>query len=79
MPTSRRIARALVLTEWKLVKKPNDSDEIANQARSQVRSYAAGLLGDLELKRTRYVVLVTKKICYRPKMSMTEQSLTGIS
>jgi hypothetical protein len=67
MPRSRRIARALVLTEWKLVKKPNDSDEIAKQARSQVRNYAAGVLGDLELKRTRYVVLVTKKDLLPPK------------
>ena len=67
MPTTRRIARALVLTEWKLVEKLKDAEKIAEQARSQVRIYAAGLLGDLELKRTRYVVLVTKKDLSPPK------------
>ena len=61
MQTARRIARALVLTEWKLVKDSNEINKIALNARTQAAIYAAGLLGDLELKRTRYIVLVTKQ------------------
>ena len=53
-----RIARALVLTEWKLVKQADDIDGKAQEGRKQTALYAAGVLGDLELKRTRYVVLV---------------------
>ncbi len=54
----KRIARALVLTEWKLVKQADDIDAKAQEGRKQTALYAAGVLGDLELKRTRYVVLV---------------------
>lgn len=57
----RRAARALVLTEWKLVKAPGEVENKAEEARKQTQSYAAGILGDLELKSTRYVVLVARK------------------
>jgi hypothetical protein len=59
-PLAKRIARALVLTEWKLVRKESELDEKAREGRRQAEIYAAGVLGDLELKRTRYIVLVSE-------------------
>lgn len=61
-PTIRRTARALVLTEWKMVRDPSELEAKAAEGRHQARSYSAGLLADLELKRTRYIVLVTKSV-----------------
>jgi hypothetical protein len=54
----RRTARALVLTEWKLIKRQDEITTKAQQARDQAQIYSGGVLGDAELKRTRYVVLV---------------------
>jgi len=54
----RRTARALVLTEWKLVKNPGEVVTKAQAGRNQAAIYSGGILGDTELKRTRYVVLV---------------------
>lgn len=54
----RRTARALVLTEWKLIKRANEITKKAQEARDQASIYSEGLLGDAELKRTRYIVLV---------------------
>jgi hypothetical protein len=56
----RRTARALVLTEWKLVERPEDFAPRAAEARAQAELYAGGILGDIELKRTKYVVLVCR-------------------
>jgi len=57
----RRTARALVLTEWKLVKDATELESQAEVARRQTEIYAVGILGDLELKSTRYIALVTRK------------------
>lgn len=54
----RRTARALVLTEWKLIKRPDEIATKAQEARDQAAIYSGGVLGDAELKRTRYIVLV---------------------
>ena len=54
----RRTARALVLTEWKLVKDEKELLKKARVAREQAKIYSGGVLGDSELKRTRYVILV---------------------
>lgn len=54
----RRTARALVLTEWKLIKRPDEISTKAQEARDQAAIYSGGVLGDAELKRTRYIVLV---------------------
>lgn len=54
----RRTARALVLTEWKLIKRSDKITTKAQEARDQAAIYSGGVLGDAELKRTRYVVLV---------------------
>jgi hypothetical protein len=54
----RRTARALVLTEWKRVKRSDEIAAKAREGRDQAAIYSGGVLGDAELKRTRYVVLV---------------------
>ena len=59
--TVRRTARAVVLTEWKLVRTADELEEKAAEARTQAQLYSAGLLGDIALKNTRYVVLVSRK------------------
>lgn len=53
-------ARALVLTEWKRVTDPAALGAKAAEARAQAQLYAGGLLRGLELRSTRYVVLVAK-------------------
>lgn len=53
-----RAARAIVLTEWKIVSDPKDIEQKAREARRQTDEYEAGVLGDLELKGTRYIILV---------------------
>lgn len=57
----RATARVLVLTEWKLVKDVRKVEAKAKEARTQAQRYSRSLLADLELKTTRYVVLVTKR------------------
>ena len=53
-----RTARALILTEWKLVRSGDTITTKAQEARTQARHYSGGVLGDVELKRIRYIVLV---------------------
>jgi hypothetical protein len=62
---ANRVARALVLTEWKKATAKNVADKAA-EAREQASLYTRGVLGGLELKRTRYVVLVTEKEIVAP-------------
>jgi hypothetical protein len=57
----RQSARAIVLTEWKLVKDTNETIKKATEARKQTLEYARGVLGDAELKGARYIVLVSKR------------------
>jgi len=68
----RRTARALVLTEWKLVKRPEEITTKAQEARDQAAIYSGGVLGDAELKRTRYVVLVCQLDLTPPDDAMVE-------
>ena len=63
----RRTARALILTEWKLVKEPGELDRKAEEARRQTDSYAGSILGGIELKSTRYIVLVSRKNLQPPE------------
>ncbi len=57
---AERTSEALVLTEWKRVKKPLELKSKIKQARRQVALYKEGLLGGLELAGYRYIVLVSK-------------------
>lgn len=58
-PAVRLAARALVLTEWKVIRKAADAHTNADAAVRQTRTYAGGVLGNTELTRTRYIVLVS--------------------
>ena len=55
----RRSANALILTEWKLVKDVSKVDQKAKEARIQIGHYTQGVLGGIELKRTKFIVLVS--------------------
>ncbi len=59
--TISRSSIGLILTEWKKVKKSNQIENKASEARNQLTKYAYGALSGIELKRTRYVILVTEK------------------
>jgi hypothetical protein len=52
-PTVKRTARALVLTEWKLVRDLDQAAERAREAREQAALYSAGILRGTEIKQTR--------------------------
>jgi hypothetical protein len=58
---TERVAEALVLTEWKVVRHPPDSIAIAERARSQAQAYAVGIMAGIELSSYRYIVLVSQK------------------
>lgn len=66
----RRTARALILTEWKIVKRSGDMMTKAQEARDQAELYSGGVLGDTELKRTRYIVLVCESDLTPPDDAM---------
>lgn len=68
----RRTARTLILTEWKLVRSPAEIAAKAQEARDQAAIYSGGVLGDTELKRTRYVVLVCQ-----PDLSPPDDVMLG--
>jgi hypothetical protein len=65
-PEATSSARALVLTEWKRVTDPNTLHARAVEATAQARLYAGGLLRGIELKSTRYLVLVTGPDLHKP-------------
>jgi hypothetical protein len=62
LETAERVAEGLVLTEWKLVRSVEEAEPQAEVAIRQAELYRAGVLGGLELTRTRYVVLVSEDI-----------------
>lgn len=57
---------ALVLTEWKLVRKPSEAATQASQALAQASRYAVGLLAGFEVKSPRYLVLVSEDLIQPP-------------
>ncbi len=68
----RRTARTLILTEWKLVRSLAEIATKAQEAREQAAIYSGGVLGDTQLKRTRYVVLVCQ-----PDLSPPDDVMLG--
>lgn len=62
LATAERVADALVLTEWKLVRSASDLEAQASVAIRQTDLYKAGVLGGLELTRTRYIVLLSEDV-----------------
>ncbi len=56
-----KVADGLVLTEWKRVRKATDLDTVIANAQTQAGLYAGGVLEGTELRRVRYVVVVTEQ------------------
>jgi hypothetical protein len=54
------VADALVLTEWKVLKKGGDLEEVLQKARRQASLHATGSLAGIELANYRYNILVSK-------------------
>ena len=59
-------ADALVLTEWKVVKSPEQLANKISEALKQTQLYSSGVLGGIELANYRYLVMVSKKIMKMP-------------
>lgn len=55
-----RYSSGIVLTEWKLAKAPDNPETRFAEARAQAALYASGPLSAIELRRTRYAIVVTK-------------------
>jgi hypothetical protein len=61
-PILQRTARALVLTEWKKATDDATARAQSERAITQAQLYAGGVLGDIELKRTRYIIIVSPQL-----------------
>lgn len=59
-PLIEAASEALVLTEWKCVRKPGELDAKAKEALSQADNYSVGALAGFELASRRYLVMVSK-------------------
>jgi hypothetical protein len=70
-----RTAEALVLTEWKRVLSPTETEAKAGDARKQAARYTVGALGGVELARYRFIVLVSKEHLTLPQ----DQSENGVT
>jgi len=57
----RSAPSAVVLTEWKVARSPEDAIRKLAAAKVQAQRYCGGILADFELKRTRFLVVVTSK------------------
>jgi hypothetical protein len=55
-----RYASGIVLTEWKLAKSPAEAPKKFEEARQQAALYASGPLASIELRGTRYAIVVTE-------------------
>jgi hypothetical protein len=75
LETIGRTARALVLTEWKLIEDAEEVESMAAKARRQAQLYSTTIFPGVELKRTRYIVLVSRKSLPLPG----NQELEGIT
>lgn len=72
--TLESAADALVLTEWKLVKSQRDLNAKIQEALKQTEIYSSDVLGGLEIKNYRYLVMVSKK-----RMEMPDDSIKGVT
>jgi hypothetical protein len=58
----RSAPSAIVLTEWKCARRPQDVASLFAEARQQAGLYAGGSLSDLELTTVRFLVVVSEKV-----------------
>jgi hypothetical protein len=60
LPAGHTPSEAVVLTEWKIVRDTSEREQKAKDALKQARIYAGSLLGGIELRQYRYLVLVSE-------------------
>ena len=63
-------AETLVLTEWKLVKSPEDLQAKIQEAKKQAEIYSTDVLGGIEIRNYRYLVMVSEKRLKMPDDSI---------
>ena len=63
-------ADTLVLTEWKLVKSPNELQNKIQEAQKQAEIYSSDVLGGIEIRNYRYLVMVSKNRLEMPADSI---------
>ena len=73
--TIERSAVALVLTEWKIVRKNNELEAKVREAFEQAKLYSSGILGGIELRNYRFLVMVTEKYMEMPE-DFVDDSIT---
>ncbi len=56
-----RTGSILTLTEWKLARDEGEIEDQIQQAKKQAQRYSIGVLGNTEIYKTRYLVIVNKK------------------
>lgn len=61
-----KTSTALVLTEWKAVRKDSELNTKIKEAYEQTKIYQAGVLGGVELANYRYLVMVSEKSLKMP-------------
>lgn len=61
LSSAANAANALVLTEWKLVEIQSELSSKIEQARRQAEIYSAAMLAGVELRKYRYLVMVSEK------------------
>jgi len=61
-----KTSTALVLTEWKVIRKNNELDAKIREAYEQTKIYSAGVLSGIELVNYRYLVMVSEKSMKMP-------------
>lgn len=71
----RRSSPTLVLTEWKIADQNNYPKKI-EEAKNQIKDYKSGVLNDIELKQTRYIILVSKQQIKLSSLEDKEDDIT---
>jgi hypothetical protein len=72
----RSAAEALVLTEWKLVRDPVETERMANVAYKQAKRYPSELLAGFELSSRKYLVLVSSEDLFPMPGPRTDAGVT---
>lgn len=73
-------AHGIVLTEWKVLRAGDDPETVFARARVQAERYEIGALGGVELRRCRYLVLVSQRqVTDLPKWQVEGIEYRGIN
>ncbi|RJX20405.1 MAG: hypothetical protein C4575_06610 [Desulforudis sp.] len=67
-------AETLVLTEWKLVKSPDELQTRIQEAKKQAEIYGSDVLGGIELRNYRYLVMVSENRLEMPDDTLINET-----